>query len=515
MRAHPLLFAHGMRTLALLIALPLLSSAATAPQGPDAAEGTPITSAQVSGIDDGRLSPGLREDIRALVNTKLDWEKVRALASRIEDERPGVAASVRAIPISADSTRVVFLVARIGDDEEARENVNARYTIESAAIDGDTQPNISKELQDEIQALVGTRVDSEVLRAITERLRGELPGYDVRRRLTRGSERGRLRLVFEVQPGEDLRWLHFPPTPSKLLFHSEQGWSGLLDIDILSRDWRVSPIFALDNRDDLVEEYSGAGGRVETRRIGTERLGAGIEVSYFEQTWQDETLAALPLNPRIAEAYRNRFVVSPSVFFAVTPHLRVGGGVSINELESLTRSPASQMANAATVSAGYGRTWREPQGTHRLDATFDFRAGADALQSDLVYKRYLLNGRYVFEWGRNTLLASATTGAISTDGTQAPLFERFTLGDSSTLRGWNKYDIAPAGGDRVFHASAEYRNRGFAFFFDAGVVRDAGTEGKPRTSAGFGFHRDEVFITLGFPLNTDDLNVMFMAGVRF
>ncbi len=149
MRAHPLLLAHGMRTLALLIALPLLSSAATAPQGPDAPEGTPITSAQVSGIDDDRLSPGLREDIRALVNTKLEWERVRALASRIEEERPEVAASVRAIPLSSDSTRVVFLVARLDDDDDAGQNVNARYTIESAAIAGAPEPDVSQGLRDE------------------------------------------------------------------------------------------------------------------------------------------------------------------------------------------------------------------------------------------------------------------------------------------------------------------------------------------------------------------------------
>ena len=515
MRAQRLLFAHGMRTLALLVALPLLSSAATAPQGPDAAEGTTITSAQVSGIDDDRLSPGLRRDIEALVSTQLEWARVRALASRIEEERPGVAASVRAVPVAADSTRVIFLVARVDEDDDVRENVNARYTIESAAVEGAPEPGVSQGLRDEIQSLVGTRVDSEALRTLTTRLRDELPGYDVRRRLSRGSERGQLRLVFSISPGEDLRWLRFAPTPSKLLFHSEQGWSGLLDLQIGDRDWRVSPIFALDNRDDLVEEYSGVGARIETRKVGTDRLGAALEMSWFEQTWQDETLAALALQPRIPEAYRNRSTVAPSLAFAITRNLHVGGGVSITELESLAQSPASQMANALTLSAGYDRRWRQPSGTHTMDARFDYRAGTEALQSDLVYKRYLLNGRYVYEWGRNTILASGSAGTITSDGKQAPLFERFTLGDSSTLRGWNKYDIAPAGGERVFHTSVEYRNRGFAFFFDAGVVRDAGVDGEPRTSAGFGYHHDSVFITLGFPLNTDDLNVMFMAGVRF
>ena len=68
----------------------------------------------------------------------------------------------------------------------------------------------------------------------------------------------------------------------------------------------------------------------------------------------------------------------------------------------------------------------------------------------------------------------------------APLFERFTLGDSMTLRGWDKYDIAPAGGDRMFHTSIEYRYTGVALFLDAGSVWDAGTERKVRVSTGFG-----------------------------
>ena len=39
---------------------------------------------------------------------------------------------------------------------------------------------------------------------------------------------------------------------------------------------------------------------------------------------------------------------------------------------------------------------------------------------------------------------------------RAPLFERFTLGDSRTLRGWSKFDVAPVGGSRVAHGSLEY-----------------------------------------------------------
>ena len=65
---------------------------------------------------------------------------------------------------------------------------------------------------------------------------------------------------------------------------------------------------------------------------------------------------------------------------------------------------------------------------------------------------------------------------------EAPLFERFSLGDSRTLRGWNKYDIAPAGGDRMFHASLEYRYRMLAMFLDSGSVWDTGDERRVRFS---------------------------------
>jgi hypothetical protein len=502
-----------MRFLVLLFAL-CVASTAIAAQTPDAPEGTLIVSAQISGIDDDRISPGLRRDIDALVGTPFNSMTAWALASRIEQERPGVAASVRAIP-SADGARVVFFVARLEDDRRVEENINARYTIESAHVEGLPEQGISQGLQADIQALVGTSVDHDALEKMTKRLRGELPGYDVDRKMSRGTRRGQLHVEFTVRKGEELRWLHFAAAQSKFLYHSEQGWGGLLNIRIGERDWRVTPMVAIDNRDDLVEEYSGFGVRFENRRIGTDRLGVSFEVSWLDQTWEDATLTALAVNPAIPEAYRNRTTVAPSVMFAITSHLSVTGGVSINELESLSLSPASQAANAAILSFGYDQEWRHADWTQRLEALFDVRGGADALQSDLLYTRYFGRARYEYERGSSMVLASGMAGRITSDGNQAPLFERFTLGDSSTLRGWNKYDIAPVGGEYMFHASAEYRYHGLAFFFDLGSLWNRDTDSRVRTSTGVGYHRDNVFFTLGFPINTDDVDAMFMAGVRF
>jgi outer membrane protein assembly factor BamA len=97
----------------------------------------------------------------------------------------------------------------------------------------------------------------------------------------------------------------------------------------------------------------------------------------------------------------------------------------------------------------------------------------------------------------------------------APLFERFTLGDSSTLRGWNKYEVAPAGGDSMFHVSGEYRYRGLAIFTDVGSVWDRDLEMHVRAASGFGLHIDKFFATYAFPLNAIDVGGTFMIGVRF
>ena len=502
-----------MKTLVLLIALLAVPCTTVLAQDQEVPEGTTIASAQVSGINEDRLSPGLRRDINALAGTPLTRTRLQELATRIEQERPGVAAAVRALPADGGGARVVFFVAQV--DAPPEQNVNERYTIESAAITGIEEDNVSQQLRDDLQALVGTRVSYDEADKIGDRLRKELPGYDVDRRMVRGSQRGQLRLEFDVRKGEDLRWLHFASPKSKFLYHTEQGWGGIVDIPIGGRDWRVSPILAIDNRDDLVEEYWGLGVRVESRHVGTERLGASLELTWFEQTWLGETLNALALNPQIPGAYDTRTSVTPMLTFALTQHLRVGGGVSINELEPLADVLPSQMANAAVMLVGYDQRWRRSNFSQHLDATFEVRTGTDALESDLEYTRSFGRADYVLEHGRNVLLVSGLAGRISSDLNQAPLFERFTLGDSSTLRGWNKYDIAPIGGDRVFHTSIEFRHRGFALFMDTGSVWNGGQNSDIRTSTGFGFHQDAFFATLGFPLNTDDLDVMFMIGVRF
>lgn len=476
-------------------------------------DGPRIAFARVSGIEFSRLSPGLQEEVGKLAGSLLDRQKLRDLAARIETEHPRYVAAVRVTAQPGGTARVVFVVARIREEEQ-QANINARYVVEDVEIRGVPENAITPEMRADLQALTGKPLDAELAERLATRLSSSFPDYGVERRTGRGSQPGQIRVVFQLTRTEQSRWLRFEPLEANLLYHSDQGWGSKLPLTMSGGDFQVVPHFAIDVGDDLIEEYSGFGLRFESRKLGTERLGVFFDWSTFDQTWRDRTLAALPAYPLVPPPYRNRMTVTPLVKFAVTPQLSVAAGVSITELDALDESSsASQMANAAIGSLRFNRRWNRTSGMqHDLAAAFTVRAGSDALESDLVYERYVGEADYGFRSGPHRLFVSAMFGSLTGD---APLFERFSLGDSRTLRGWNKYDIAPAGADRMFHATVEYRRRGLTLFLDSGSVWDADTDKKVRFSAGFGYTPGPVFFTVGFPLNTDEFRAVFTMGLRF
>ena len=61
---------------------------------------------------------------------------------------------------------------------------------------------LTQPLRDDLQALVGKRLDSGDADRLQERLESELPRYDISRRIRRGSEVGRIRLQYEASKKE-------------------------------------------------------------------------------------------------------------------------------------------------------------------------------------------------------------------------------------------------------------------------------------------------------------------------
>jgi len=500
-----------MRTLALLVLLLGLSFVQANAQEADAPEGAIIDSVEMSGFSPYSLSPELQKEFDSLVGSPLNRERLNQLVSRIEGEQPEMVAAVRSVARPDGKAHVIFLVARISDDTDLSENINARYLVESVDLEGPSS-DVSQQLRDDLQKLVGRRLDTEEAEELRDRLEDELPGRDVSRRISKGSQPGMIRVVFEIfeEP-----WIRFAPTRSKLVYHAQQGWSGVLDIP-MSRSrsrHRFTAGLAFNDIDELIEEYSGFRLAFESRMIGTERFGARFEFSRYEQSWEDATLSAFALNPGLPELYRSRLTVEPTATFAFTPNVRINGGLSITELESLTNAPGSQMANAWVAGVSADRRWESTAHIdQRVEASYQLRAALDGLGSDLVYRRHVGEARYRFDQRQSTVLASLSLGYISGN---APLFERFSLGNSLTLRGWDKYDIAPLGGERMFHSSVEYRLWHIGVFFDAGSVWDRNADMNLRYSTGFGVHSDNSFLTVGFPLNSDNAGATFLGGVRF
>jgi hypothetical protein len=137
-------------------------------------------------------------------------------------------------------------------------------------------------------------------------------------------------------------------------------------------------------------------------------------------------------------------------------------------------------------------------------ASFGVRAGSRSLESDLTYTKYLSRGGYRFDFGRHHVQAAAMAGGITG---HPPLFERFALGDATTLRGWDKYEITPAGGDRMVYSSVEYRYT--ASLYSSTSVR-SGTPipmARPRVDR-LGFHRRSGLSDGRLPLNTDNLTAV-------
>ena len=497
---HPILFA-------FVLLATVQGAIAQVPAPPD---DTGIARVEVSGIALGRLSPGLRQDLDALVGSSYAAESAAALAARIEQEQPEFVAAVRAVPLGPDGgIELIFMVARISGDRDLESNINARYMVEDVEITGVPETGFSPALRADIHALAGQRLDPGKADEIQRRMERELPGYDVYRRIERGNERGRIRLSFHA---ERKPWIPFTGHASRFAYHSRQGFGALFDVPaIVWNNHRFAIGSAFHQQDDSIERYSGFRLSYENRVASTERLGLRVEFSRFGQKWRRVTLLALESAPDGPEAYRTRQTVEPSVTFALSPELRVRAGASFTNLESHSKSPDSETIGVGLLSIHYEHG-RDDDSGHGVEAAYEVRTATRRLESDLIYTRHFGEVNYEYERGDSAVEASVFVGRISG---RAPLFERFSLGNTSTLRGWNKFDIAPAGGDRVAHHSLEYRFHGLAVFYDLGSVWDRGAEATIRVAGGFGFHDDAFSMTVGFPINAESVRPILMAKVVF
>jgi hypothetical protein len=475
------------------------------PVAPDAT----VERVDISGVPETRLSTELRGDIQKLVGQTYNADAARQLADGIQIELPEYVAAVTTQPGSQpDRVRIVLVVAKIADNDALKTNINSRYIVDAVEIGGTFKAKISDSLNTDLQGMVGKNLDNTRADELRDRIVKE-NGSDevyVSRKLRRGSSPQHVKIVYEVEKAANS--IGFSASTGGV-YHSRQGFS-IPDLKF-SAEWSEIPgrIWGQIENDPhpLIERYAGWTGGVSLRS-----KPARFDVSYssFRAQWKENTLQADAQSGDSPGLYRLRDTVATSLTASLPLRLSAMGGVDFVELQMQTPTLGFQKANAVkgSLSSLNIRQTESGSGSHSFEWMYEIRSGTKSLDSDFVYTRHEWNAGYWYRRDSKPVFHASFLAGRAT-GT-APMFERFSLGNATTLRGWNKYEINPLGGNRVVHGSAEYTYKFLTGFYDVGSVWTAGQPGTTRHSVGFrlGWNAgctDNPFclfsLTVGFPLN--------------
>ena len=398
-------------------------------------------------------------------------------------------------------------------------NVNTRYTVESVEVAGDNPAGISTGLRGELTRLVGAKLNPAALDDLATRIRQELHVRAVTHRLLRGQTPEHVRVVFDVR-GTPAK---FEASVPKLLYRSEGGFSGLVE-GTATVGSHAFTIGGVSDGDDLAERYTGIVARYEDKHLAGDRVRLRLDFESYHEQWDQSTVNALAQSSAQPAAesdtsgiYRSRQNIEPLVTFVLA---RTGSGLvnltvgtSFERFQPQFPAARTESANAMVTTLRYHRRV-EGSGANQQewDAGYSLRAATNLLGSDFAYARHQGDAHYVYSWGRSQILDDLTAGAITG---QAPLFERFILGNSTMLRGWNRFELDPLGGNRVVANTLEYRYRLFDVFYDSGAIWDQGETAILRHSVGVGIRQNGMYAALAFPIKEGHIEPVFMVGMNY
>jgi hypothetical protein len=390
------------------------------------------------------------------------------------------------------------------------ENVNARYIVESVSFNDPIQKKISNGLRADIEGLIGQKFDPSVASDLAKRIHKEVRLF-VTHKIERGRQPDHVRLVYTA---ERRRWDEQDAEVTKLAYHSRQGWTGGLEgrFDFAGNGLKVG---VQSDGDALLERFAGVNMGV-TREIGQiARLKFDFET--YHQQWNAATISALAARSDVPGIYRERYNLEPGVEFLLTPNLKLTAAVSFQSFQTQFPAARYQASNAVETTLRHHKRWGNSDSLRQeLDAGYTLRAATRLLGGDYVYNQQTVRIEYEARHSRSSWNVRFLAGALNGN---APLFDRFVLGNTQMLRGWSKYEIAPLGGDRVVHGSLGYRFRAVGVFYDTGSISDRRQAPRARHAVGatvaLGVLRDGPYLTLAFPLRDGSIIPLFMMGMNF
>ncbi len=480
-----------------------------------------VESIEFEGIDACEISEDLRAEARSLAGRKYNEKTVNDLADKLgKDLMHRYEISVHNTPVDGREpmrVKIVFRADRHHQKPEAPHsdtevNINERYIVENVGFKGIDESRIRTDLREEAQSFEKQKYNAGAAHEYANKLSAELRGRSsvlwVEVKVDKGTEPDRIKLTFEAHKEKSVDF----DVPF-LLYHSKQGISGALEMKI-SRYPAGFTFGILTDAERLLERNAGFYTSFEHKSLGTHRLGFRIDFESYHQSFNNATMTALQQRPDVPGFYRARQNFAPSLSVRPSKDLSFDAGLSFQRLEHQYPSLHTETAYAGTGNIRYSRDLSFLEGYRQVvTATYGVRTATRIFDSDYVYTRHLWTADYELSRGRSALEAHFRGGII---GGTAPLFERFSLGNSTTLRGWNKFDVAPVGGSRMAHGSLEYKYSILNVFYDVGTVWDPGRYSPVRHGLGFGLASGEdFFLSLAFPVRLHNVAPIFMVGWRF
>jgi hypothetical protein len=398
--------------------------------------------------------------------------------------------------------------------EVAETNVNQRYMIESVSLGGIEVDQLETSklpptLRVRLKALIGQKCDMAALENLASEIRRELHFSTVTEHLLKGSTPGQIKVNFDLVRGTT----SFEVSVPKLLYTSQEEITGELDAKIGLRQNNLT-FGVVSNGDDLIERFTGVTARFDSAGIGSSKVHASVTFEDYHEQWNAATVEAA--NGSGLDLYRSRWNVAPQLTFAVANPVTVSVGTSFEQMESPSGAIGSQSANAATLDVRYGRKIEGGSVQQRIEGKYSLRVATRALGSTYAYARHMISFKYEAKSGRNMASDEFIGGTIAGN---APLFDRFVLGTSSTLLGWNRFQIDPLGGTRVVHNEFTYGYRigegTLEVIYDAGALWQSDRGALLRHSVGFGYKQGIFVLATGFPIREGRMEPVFMAGMNY
>jgi len=395
-------------------------------------------------------------------------------------------------------------------------NVNRRYTVDSVIVAGkgwranvaEPTEKLSNGLRRDMMALIGQKLNPGVLDDVATRIKKELSAREVSHHIVRAEVPDHVRVEFEVKQSS----FGVTANLTKLLYNSRQGWSGggMGGVTVRQNTFLVGVV---SDGDSLNERFAGVNARYENKHLGSDRIALKFDYERYHDQWNHFTTDALAANPGVtSDAYRTRETFAPMVSVSLAKPLTLDVGTSFERFGSPVAGTPDQTSNALVAGLRYHQRLAESEFVQDVYADYGLRVGTKLIQSDFAFASHLVSLHYRVGHGKHRLSETVTAGAVTG---RAPLSDRLVAGNSYYLRGWNKYEIDPIGGNRLAHNTVDYRYGPLQAFYDAGAIWESGQPATLRHSVGVGIRESVFTLAVAFPLRSGHVEPVFMMGMIY